>query len=92
MDLLFSKYASPFILLDQMISCGRFFEFIVEFINMENERKEYEFWLHKVPDKSFNDFKKSIEPKQEVDEFELEATISESKNILTNFIPVDKRG
>lgn len=87
MDLLFSKYASPFILLDQMISSGRFFEFVLQFIDLENERIEYDFWLHRVFDKSFEDFKKAIEPKQELPAENLETTISESKNILANFIP-----
>lgn len=87
MDLLFSKYASPFLLLDQMISCGRFYEFVLEFINLENERQEYEFWLHKVWDKSFNEFKESIEPKKEVSAESLETTVNNSKSILSNFVP-----
>jgi len=87
MDLLFSKYASPFILLDEMISCGRFFDFVLEFIDFENERQEYEFWLHRVFDKSFDEFKKAIEPKKEVPVENLETTIKDSKDILSSFVP-----
>jgi hypothetical protein len=91
MDLLFSKYASPFLLLDQYLACGQFFDFIVEFIQIENERKEYEYWLHKVWDKSFDEFKNVVERQEEdVDEFELETTISESRKVLSSFIPEDK--
>lgn len=87
MDLLFSKYASPFLLLDQMISCGRFLEFVVEFIDLENERIQYEFWLHRVWDKSFNEFKEEIKPKNVIPAENLETTINNSKNILINFVP-----
>ena len=89
--MLFSKYANPQFLLDQYISCGRFLDFVTEFIEIENERREYEYWLHRVFDLSFNEFKEKIETAQEkVDEFELETTISKSKGILTSFIPVQK--
>lgn len=87
MDLLFSKYASPFLFIDEMISCGRFFEFVIEFISMENERQEYDFWLHRVFDKSFDEFRKEIEPKKEIPAENLETTVNDSKNILSNFVP-----
>ena len=70
-----------------MISCGRLSEFVLEFIDLENERIEYEYWLHKVWDKSFAEFKKSVEPKQEIPAENLETTVKESKDILLNFIP-----
>ena len=85
--MLFSKYANPNFLLDEMISSGRFLEFVFEFIDLENERKEYEFWLHRVFDKSFEEFKQAIEPKKEVPEEDLEATIENSKEILSSFVP-----
>lgn len=86
MDLLFSKYASPFLLLDGMISTGRFEEFVFEFLKLESEEKEWEFYLHKVFDKTFADFKTSVEMRPQSKE-NLETTIRNSNSILQNFIP-----
>ena len=88
MDLLFSKYASPFSLIDELIANGDFFDWTLEFIDAENERMIMEVWLHKIFDQSLEDFKNSI-MKEEiiVTEEQLETTIVESNSILTNFIP-----
>lgn len=55
MDLLFSRYASPFLLLDQMILTDRFSAFVSELLRIRNEEKDeqtlWEFFLHKVFDK-----------------------------------------
>ena len=60
MDLLFSRYASPFLLLDQMILTDRFSAFVSELLRIRNEEKDeqtlWEFFLHKVFDKSFYEF------------------------------------
>lgn len=92
MDLLFSKYASPFLLLDQMIRTQRLAEFVVEFMNMDNEQRTWDFYLHKVFDKSFDDFKQSITYSASIipSELQLETTIKDSKDILNNFIPTEK--
>lgn len=87
MDLLFKKYASPFVLLDEYISWGRFCEFIDEFIKEENETRKYDYWLHKVWDKSYDEFSRSLEPKPEVKKEDLETTISNSRNMMMNFKP-----
>lgn len=88
-DLLFTKYASPQILLDQLISNGDFFDWVVEFINAENDRQAWEVWLHKIFDQTFEEFRNSIHPKQPdpSTEEQLETTISNSKSILNGFIP-----
>lgn len=89
MDLLFSKYASPFLLLDGFILTGRFCDFMLEFIDIENEKTMWEFYLHKVHDMSFEEFKNSCSPRQtepQTDE-ELETTVQNSKSILNGFIP-----
>lgn len=99
MDLLFKRYASPLILLDNMIAGNRLFNFIVEFMQMcrdENEKeKEWEFFLHKVHDMSFEEFQRKIrqeapEQKPEAaaatyDEQYVETTIQNSRNILKRF-------
>ena len=89
MDLLFSKYASPQILIDQLISNGDFFEWVIEFINAENDRQTWEVWLHRIFDKSFDEFRNSVRRNQpdQMDDEQLETTISNSKSILNGFIP-----
>ena len=85
MDLLFSKYASPFSFLDELISNGDFFFFFFSFIDFDNERTVWELWLHKEFEKSFGEFKDSILKKPE--EINLETTVKDSQNILNNFVP-----
>ena len=58
MDLVFKRYSSPFLLLDNLIENGKFLEFIAELLNDYQEEQLYEFWLHKVHDKSYEEFKK----------------------------------
>ena len=90
MDLLFSKYASPFSLLDGYISTGRFLEFVINFVDTINEDQLWEVWLHKCIDKSFNEFKMSIMlPSNQFDTSSeaLETTLKESKSIILNFTP-----
>ena len=53
MDLLFRRYASPFLLLDEVIKNNRLSEFVAEVMKSENERQTWEFYLHKVFDKSY---------------------------------------
>lgn len=64
MDLLFSRYASPFELLNQMIGMGSFSRFIDEFGEIrrreKEDRTEWEYFLHKVFGKSFNEFQEEL--------------------------------
>lgn len=61
--MIFQRYADPFRLLNGMLSAGRFADYVHELLQMHNEEQEdktlWEFYLHKVHDKSYNDFKKS---------------------------------
>ena len=86
MDLLFSKYASPFSFIDPMIQTLRFSEFVDEFLTLESEKKEWEFYLHKVFNKSFDEFKNSMEQPKASEE-QVETTVQNSISILQNFIP-----
>ena len=86
MDLLFSKYANPFLLLDNYIQTGRFLNFILKFIEINNDEKIYDVWIHKIYDQSYEDFKESINSKnEEMDERKIETTINESRNMLNDF-------
>jgi hypothetical protein len=90
MDLLFQRYASPFIFIDGMLETGRFCEFVSEFVNAKLETDEWEIYLHKVWDKSFSDFKEAIKNNSEnrlMTERQIEATVQNSANILSNFSP-----
>lgn len=61
-------------------------DFVLKFIDIQNEGKIYELWLHKVYDKSYADFKDQITPAQE-QPVDLGTTIRESESILNSFIP-----
>lgn len=88
MDLLFNRYASPFSFIDVLISCGRFSEGISEIYGFLNEEKEWDFFLHKVFDKSFDDFKSTTLSKpQEMTSEDFETTVTNSKSILQGFNP-----
>ena len=91
MDLLFTRYASPFVLLDGLILTTSLNNFVNEFFNIVNEeRKEksqWEFFLHKVYDKSWSEFSKEIEQSENQTPVDLGATLVKSKNMLNNFTP-----
>ena len=86
MDLLFKRYANPFLLLDTVIPAG-FLDFVVDFLNIYDEEMVWEVWLHKDIDKSFNDFKESLRVSPEATDEQLEDTINNSKSMLNGFIP-----
>ena len=94
MDLLFKRYASPFSFIDGMIQTGRFYEFVIDFIKTTNQEIEdqysWEFFLHKIFDKSYQEFKEEIKnnkENQELSEQAIETTVQHSMNILNNFNP-----
>ena len=94
MDLLFKRYASPFVFLNSMIQTNKFSEFVDEFMKILHEEKEektkWEYFLHRVFDKSFNEFKEEIKVNQDnqnMSDSQIEATVLYSNNILKNFNP-----
>ena len=91
MDLLFSRYASPFVLLDTLIltnSTSDFISDMFKFINEEKEEKaQWEFFLHKVYEKSWKEFIDEIHMSNGQNEIDLGATLNKSKNMLKNFTP-----
>jgi len=88
MDLLFKRYASPFSFIDSLIFNGRFSEGVSEIYGFLNEDKEWEFFLHKVFDKSFEEFKETVlaQP-QKMTSDDFEATVNNSKSMLRGFNP-----
>lgn len=75
-------------LLNQMLRAGKMCEFIVEINDITAEEKHWDFYLHKVFDKSFADYLKEVEePKmpETADMKQVETTVKNSMNILENF-------
>lgn len=95
MDLLFKKYADPFTLLSGYIQTSRLCEFIEVFYEQKAEDERWEFYLHRVWDKSFTDFCGELQTTQglqEMSEADMEATVKKSMDILGNFNPERKEG
>ena len=94
MDLLFKRYTSPFLLLDNLIqtnSLSSFIDDIFKFINSENqERTHWEFFLHKVYDESWNDFIERTKSEENSQTVDLGATLKNSIKMLINFTPEDE--
>ena len=91
MDLLFKRYASPFILIDNLILIGSsssFIDDLIDFINKEKEEQiNWEFFLHKVFDKSWKEFCDEVSQPIDDKEIDLGATVKKSKDMLNNFTP-----
>lgn len=90
MDLLFKRYASPFLLIDNLISAKRFLAFVKEFINITNDEEIYELWLHRIFDKTYEEFRNEILTNNqniEAEDQDVETTIKDSYDTLNNFKP-----
>ena len=80
--------------LDRMIATGRLEEFVDRFITLYNEEMEdktlWEIWLHRIHDKGFDEFKKSISGKPQTaapTPEEIKSIAMDSKDILASFVP-----
>ena len=91
MDLLFKRYASPFILLDELIltkSLSAYIDDLFKFIGEEKEEQtKWEFFLHKTYGKSWKEFCDDLESISHSEKVDLGDTITKSKTILSNFTP-----
>jgi hypothetical protein len=94
MDLLAQRYASPCFILDGIIQTGRLLEFVDEFLQITEQEKEdqvnWEFFLHKVFEGTFNVFieeQKINKQNQNLSARTIETTIKHSNDILNNFNP-----
>lgn len=95
MDLLFKRYASPFSLLTGYIQTARFAEFVRTFCEQKIEDDRWEFFLHRVWDKSYDEFCESLQVSQDLQEMsdaDMEATVKKSMDILGNFNPNQEEG
>ena len=87
MDLLFKRYASPFVLLDNLIITNSLNNFVNDFFDFVREDNEWEFFLHKIYGKSWSEFSDSIKQSDNQEPIGLGATLTKSKNMLENFTP-----
>ena len=99
MDLLFKRYASPFSFMDGMIQTGRFSEFVENLVKTVNneleEKKQWDFWLHKVWDGTYEEFQDEIQNNKKnlsMSKRTIETTIQNSMDILKNFNPQKEGG
>lgn len=97
--MLFKRYASPFDLLNISISTNDFSNFIFDFVKAVNKEREeqadWEFFLHKVYDSSFAEFKEELENNKKnrnMSKEKMRATVEESMNILNSFNPEQEGG
>ena len=68
MDLLFKRYASPFLILDSYIENKSLTSFLRTLYEKVGEERMWEVWLHKVDNQSLDEFKDSIvEANEKVD-------------------------
>ena len=91
MDLLFKRYASPFVLLDNLILISSSSSFIDDLFNLISKEKEeqiqWEFFLHKVFDKSWKEFNDEVNQPINDEPIDLGATVVKSRDMLKNFTP-----
>jgi hypothetical protein len=92
MDLLFKRYASPYSFIQGMIDTGRFEEFVTNFVLTLNKEKsdktEWEFFLHKVFDKSYNEWQeevRTINKNQQISTVDVETIIKHTNDIINQF-------
>lgn len=89
--MLFKRYASPFLLVDQMILTGNFTEFVAKLVELDADEELWQFFLHKVEGQSFNDWKASLgvdqQAKTQMSDDEIKATVQSSFSILNGYEP-----
>jgi hypothetical protein len=90
MDRLSTRYADPFILLDGYIATSQFTDFIEFFSKQQIEDDRWEFFLHRVWDKTFDDFQREMQTAQDLQgmsDEQSKAIVEESMKILGKFTP-----
>lgn len=95
MDAAFKRYADPLALMTGYIQTGRFHEFVKCFFEQKKEDDLYEFYLHRVWNKTYQEYKDELQQTQELQnmsEYTMETTLKNSMNILGHFVPKEEEG
>lgn len=92
MDLLFSRYASPYLFLDDVIELHRLTDFVYSVAKEKNDEKWWQLYLAIVANPngevgSFDDFKRKNTARKEDTNVNLEAVVKDSFTMLQNFNP-----
>lgn len=90
MDLLFKRYASPYTIMDEMLSMNKLTDFIIHLFRQEKEEMQWEFWLHKVHNMDYEEYKAKVAERNKsyaMTNEQVDATIQKSRNILKKFKP-----
>lgn len=89
MDRLFARYADPFSFINGMLRTGRFEEFVASFTETvqaeQEEEKGWQFFLHRVMEGSYADFRERLNVQNEHKNMSaraFETTINDSMRIL----------
>lgn len=89
--MVFKRYSSPFLFLENLIENKKFYDGIITIWNKSNDDKLWELYLHSMPEKSFNDWKDELifnNNKEEVSGvIDLEVAKEKSRDILNHFKP-----
>ena len=90
--MIFKRYSSPFLFLDNLIIQGRFSDGIDTIYKQLDEEKMWQLYLSiPMKEKSYYDWKNEVLSKDEEPSFEASKDINEvkeeAKNILKNFKP-----
>ena len=77
-----------------MIAHGSLSDLIDTIIDDRNENRQWEFYLHKVFDKSYNAFIEEMKAEEEArqEDFDVNTTIQESFDIMKAITPEEKDG
>ena len=91
MDLLFKRYASPFLFINNLISTSRLTEFIDKLLDIKKTEDRYEFYIHKLPpwdERTFEQFCFDLDRdegnKEEVTDESLETIINKSYRMVNS--------
>ncbi len=88
MDLLFSRYASPHLLIDTVVEYGRFQHFVSEMFEAENDRIQWEYWLHRIYGKSYAEYREDVEEhgrSYAMTDGQVKAQLQSARSILRGF-------
>jgi len=88
-DLVFKRYSSPFIFLDNLILANQFHNGIITMYKQIDEEKLWQLYLsNPIKEKSFVDWRAEIIAQNtEVEEENIEAARNKAKDMLKNFKP-----
>lgn len=94
MDLLFTRYAGPFSMLDNIIQWGGFSDFIETLYDKEEEKTRWEFYLHKLSmwdNRSWDEFNRDLDSREtatkEISDADKEDIVRSSYDMLKDFDP-----